>query len=142
MCESFSWQTIVSGFVISLGCLYFNNKFLPEDKSSEISFFKLFLFMLYIIGQIYRAGITAIKIILFDAEVDIVEVKTKISNKFLRAVLMNSITLPPGTVALDIEGDTIAVLRFVDKTENSDDHKAIEEKIKGRIERELLKMQK
>ena len=139
--EDYTIITVTSGLFISAFCVYFCYRFLPMQGMPEINFFGLLVYLVYLLTQVYLSGISVIKIILTEASVEIVQVKTQITDKFLRAILVNSITLVPGSISLDLQEDTITVLWLKKKTiekyiENPD------EQIKGKLERMLLKTQK
>jgi len=140
--ESFTVLTVAGGIAAGFGCVYFCSKFFPPSKSSAIDPFKFAGYLLFLIGQIYVAGIFAIKLILTDAQVEVVEMKTEVTDFFLRTVLVNSITLVPGSVALDLSGDTITVLWLKKKTDDPEYLSRADEMIKGKLERRLLKIQK
>jgi len=74
--------------------------------------------------------------------VEIVEIKTTLSSLFLRTVLVNSITLVPGSVSLDLKGDIITVLWLKKKDAAPEYTENAGELIKGGMERLLLKAQK
>jgi len=140
--ESFTVFTVASGLVISSGCVYFSNRFLPKTGSSQVSPFRLAIYLIFLLGQIYAAGFSVIKIILTNPHVEIVEVKTQITNKLLRTLLVNSITIVPGSVSLDLKGNTITVLWLTKKTTGYQDTENADELIKGRLEKMLLKAEK
>ena len=140
--EKLSVSTVLTGVVISSGCIYFCRKYLPFSEITGVKFLRLALYPVYLIGQIYLAGFNAIKLILAGSKVDIVEVKTGIKNEFLRVILANSITLTPGTVSLELKDETIAVLWLRDKNSGQEDIDNAGELIKGSMERMLLKAQK
>jgi len=142
LCEELSVPTVAAGIVISAGCTYFYQKYLPLSKITGVDFLRLAIYPFYLVGQIYIAGFHAIKLILTEAKVDIVEVKTKITNDLLRVVLANSITLTPGTVSLEQKDETITVLWLREKTGGSGDLANADELIKGKLENKLLKAQK
>ena len=141
LCEELSVRVVATGIVTSAGCICFCRKYLPLSTITGVNFLKLGMYPFYLIGQIYLAGIDAIKLIIKGAKVDIIEVKTKITNDFLRVILANSITLTPGTVSLDLNGESITVLWLRDKTSGSEDMDNAGELIKGKLERKLLKSQ-
>jgi multisubunit Na+/H+ antiporter MnhE subunit len=133
---------VAIGIAISAGCLLFCGKFLPLPKISGVKPFRFIVYLLFLFGQVCMAGLFAIKFILTDARVEIVEVKTKISNRFLRSVLASSVTLVPGSVSLELNGDAITVLWL---TKAAADPKHIDnagELIIGKLEKMLLKVQK
>ena len=140
--ETFTILTVASGIVISALCVFFCNWLLPLSKTSNFNILHLIIYPLYLIWQVYIAGISAIKLILTDAHVEIVTIKTDLSSLFLRTVLVNSITLVPGSVSLDLKDETITVLWLKKKSAGPEHTKNADELIKGKLERLLLKAQK
>lgn len=140
--EDFSIVTLVSGIVISIVCLIISTRLLPAQKIKNVKIFRLVFYIFYLFGQIYLSAFKALKLILTGADVDIVNVKTQITNSFLQTILANSITLPPGTISLELNDNVITVLRLKKKTDDSLDAMSAGESIKGRFEKMLLKMQK
>ena len=140
--ESFSILTVAAGIVISALCIFFCHKFLPLPRTPELHVLRLAVYPFFLIWQVYVAGLSAIKLILTDAHVEIVEIKTGLSSLFLRIVLVNSITLVPGSVSLDLKDDVITVLWLKKKSAGPDHTKNAGERIKGGMERMLLKAQK
>ena len=140
--ESFTVRTVATGFIISIGCVFFCNRFLPSPKTESINLFRLVLYIVYLFKQLYRAGLACIVIILTNAHVEIVEIKTQITNKFLRIILVNSITLVPGSISLDLNDDTITVLWLKKKTAETTEKEDAGEILKGKLERMLIKAQK
>jgi len=142
LCENFSLFSVITGVIISAGCLLFCRKLLPFPKIKSINLFRLAIYFLYLITQMYLAGILIIKIILTGADTDVIKVKTQIKSGFLRTLLANSITLIPGTVSLDAQDGAITVLHFKEKADQSRNPEKIGQEIKGGLEKMLLKMQK
>ena len=84
----------------------------------------------------------AIKIILTDARVEVVNVQTNITNPFLRTLLVNSITLVPGSVSLDLNENTITVLWLMQKSAPPGETEKADELLKSKLEGMLIKAQK
>jgi multicomponent Na+:H+ antiporter subunit E len=139
--EDISVITIISGIVIGILCIYISNKLLPAQKIKNIKVFRLIIYIFYLFIQIYLSAFKVLKLIFTGARVDIVYVKTKIKNSFLQTMLANSITLPPGTISLDLKDSTITVLRLTNEKDDQDEEIA-GEVIKGKFEKMLLKMEK
>jgi multicomponent Na+:H+ antiporter subunit E len=137
-----SVPAIITGVVVSIICVYISNRLLPDQKIKNVKIFRFSIYLFYLIGQIYLSAFRVIKLIFTDADIDIVYVKTKVTNSFLQTVLANSITLPPGTISLELKDNTITVLRLKEKTSNFDDGETASELIKGKFEKMLLKMEK
>ena len=140
--ESVTVWTVTGGIVIGGGCVYLCAKLLPSSKMPVINPFRFTLYLLFLLGEVYLAGFSAIKLIIKGAEVEIVEMKTKVSSPFLRTILVNSITLVPGSVSLDLNGDMITVLWLKKKTADPHYIHYADELIKGKLERMLLKAEK
>jgi multicomponent Na+:H+ antiporter subunit E len=140
--EDISVQTIVSGIILSIICVYISSRLLADKKTVKIKLFRLTLYPFYLIGQVYLSAFYVIKLIIRGAEVNIIDVKTKISNNFFQTMLANSITLIPGTISLGITDNIITVLRLKEKNDEPCDPEAAGELIKGKIEKMLLKMEK
>ena len=139
--EEFSWRNMAIGMAVSLGCMHLFVKFLPFKEIQNVNFFKLISFPFYLIGQVYVAGLYVIKIILTGAEVDIVTVKTNLQNESLRVMLVDSITLTPGSILLELKDDLITLLWIRDKNTPGDSDTA-DELLKGRLEKRLLRAEK
>ncbi len=67
----------------------------------------------------------------------IVKIKTSLKNPIARAILCNSITLTPGTLSVDIEGDVIYVHWIYVRKRSVDSHTEV---IGGRFEDILKKV--
>ena len=139
--EDLSVLTVTTGAFISCGCILLCRRFLPAPETPGVNYFRLAVYMLYLLAQVYIAGIATIRIILSGARAEIIEVQTKITDGFLRTLLVNSITLVPGSVSLDITDDRITALWLVHKNKNPRG-KSPEDFIKNNLERMLIKAQK
>ena len=140
--EVFSAMTLAFGLVLSAFSLYYCRKYLPLGSITGVNYFKLAMYPVFLIGQIYLAGFQAIKMILIGAKADIVDVKTELTNDLLRVLLANSISLTPGSVSLDLKGETITVLWLRDKKSGDEDLGNAGDLIKGKLENKLLKSQR
>jgi multicomponent Na+:H+ antiporter subunit E len=67
----------------------------------------------------------------------IVAIKTDLKEDYKKLILANSITLTPGTITMDVQGDTLYI-HWIDAT-TSDIQKASKE-IAGSFEEVLLKL--
>jgi len=138
--ESVSWITLLSGALISVICLWFSLKFMPLRKIDDVCFQKLLLYPFYLIGQIYVLGFLVIKMILTDVRVDIVSTNTKLKSDFLRAVLIHSVTLTPGSVPLGLEGETLTVLNLSSKKDQN--IRQVVDAQTAQLEKPIIKAQK
>ena len=139
--ENITVPEAVTGAIAGCACLFFCRKYLPFSKIENIRPLRLALYPFYIIGQVYLAGFNTIKLILSEADADIIEVKTQISNVFLRTLLANSITLIPGSITLELNNDTLTVLWLKKKTNDIQHTQNAGEIIKGKLEKKLLKIE-
>jgi len=102
--------TLISGLAVAMVSLLFTRRFINPDKTENVSFYKLILYPLFLIVQVYLAGFMVIKMIIMGCRTDVVKVETKLENDFLRTILCNSITLIPGSVMLEQEGAELTVM--------------------------------
>ena len=139
--ETFSPFSAITGAVLSIGCLYFYRKYLPLNRVENIRYPRLILYAFYLIGQIYISGFYVIELIIKGASVDIIELRTKITNESLKVLLADSITLTPGSILLVLEDEKLTLLCLKRKNDTRD-LKTMDDFLKGRLENQLLKVQK
>jgi len=140
--ERLTLWSVGTGLVVSIVCVILYRKFIPLEKLSGINYFRFFLYIFYLLGQVYIAAISAIRLVIKGAKADIIEVETEIENEFLRVMLANSITLVPGSVTLDIKENRLTILLLNDKKGDEKDLENAGELIKGGLERRLKKAQR
>ena len=140
--EDLTVITAIIGLVLSVCCVLLSRRLIPLAQTDPVKPLRLLAYVFYLLGQIYIGGIMSIMIVLFGAHVEIVEIKTKLRNRLLRTILVNSITLVPGSVTLDLHEDTITVLWLTKKTVSQAEIDNADELLKGKLERMLLKAQK
>ena len=138
--ESISWYTVLSGLVLGIICLLFFRKFIPLERIGDVCFLKFAPYPFYLIGQIYIQGFFVIKMILTGVRVDIVEAQTELKSDFLKAILMNSITLTPGSIPLELEGKTLTILNLASASDENADESL--DNLRARLEKQLAKAQK
>ncbi|MCL2588125.1 MAG: Na+/H+ antiporter subunit E [Oscillospiraceae bacterium] len=138
--EEISLFTIVSGLVIGLICLWVSRKFIPLSTIQDVRFARLIFYPFLLIWEIYAQGIQVIRLVITGAKADIVQVETKLTSDFLKALLMGSITLTPGSVPLDLEDGTLTVLNLGRK-EGGDAQELVDD-LAERLEKRLMKAQK
>jgi len=141
--ESFSWFSIGIGALVSAVCLLFCGKFLPLEPIRDVRFSRLLLYPFYLVKEIYRQGFLVIKMILSGAvRVDVVDVETELKSEFLRAILMASITMTPGSITLGLEEKTLTAINLSSaKDPPESGQQAIEEQ-RADMERRLIRAQK
>ena len=137
--------SIAAGVVVSFVAVHLSARFLPVPKISGISLFRLALYPFFIIWQIYLAGLNAMGLVIKGSVVNIVRIKTELTNDFTKTLLANSITLTPGTITIDLNQDELTVL-WLRETPLSREEllkpDELGEEIKGTMERELHKLQR
>ena len=137
MMENISWRTIGTGFLVVIIVMHFERKFLPYEEIKDVNFFKLATYPFFLIGQIYLSGWEVIKMVITGCRIDVVNVRTPLKSDTLRFILGDSITLIPGSVLLEIEGDKLTVLWIVPTKTPQLNEEQTEEMMKGKLERRL-----
>lgn len=138
--ESFSWLSIGTGAVVSAVCVLFCRKIIPLEPVRDVRFSRLWFYPLYLIGEIYVQGFFVIKMILSGVRVDIVDANTKLKSDFLRAILVSSVVLTPGSVPLGLEGEKLKVLNL--GSASDEDAYQVVDALRARLEKQLTKAQK
>ena len=139
--EGISWQAVAMGMISSLVCMHIGGKFLPYAEIDSVNFFKLIGFPFFLLGQIYIAGIDVMRVIIKGSKVGVINIKTELKADALRVMLADCITLVPGSILLDLEGEDATIL-WITTVVDGLDADAAEEQLKGKLERRLLKAQK
>ena len=139
--ENYTWLTIASGILIGGGCVFFSARFLPLDTIKGVSFVKLASYPIYLVGQIFFSAFYVTKIIFAGAKIDIVRIKTNVKNDSIRVMLADSVTLTPGSVMLELEGDNMTILwlreRGSPEIDCLEEH-VVAKEILGKLERKLI----
>ena len=109
-------DVVVFGLAISAGLTLFTRKFLGLSRDRDREFLsewrRLAAYLGYLIGEVIKANLAVIRRILtFSEPPDPVLVKfdSDIKGGTAKALLANSITLTPGTITVDIDGDQFVV---------------------------------
>lgn len=139
LAETLSVFTVGTGAVLALACLMFGRKFMPLKRLQRVRFHKLLTFPFYLFGEIYVQGFAVMRLILAGARADVSDVQTELKHDFLKAILVNSVTLTPGSISLDLNNETLTVLSLVPK-DGSEPNTAADEI--RRIERQLMKAER
>ena len=90
------------------------HRFFSDDMNDlkDIRFFRAVFYFFWMIYQIVVAGFHVIKVIFspsLPTKLSIVRFKVNLPNAHAKVILGNSITLTPGTLTVDIEGDNFLV---------------------------------
>ena len=137
--ESVSMGTILSGIIFSVLTLLFCNSTLPLGEIDNIKFYKLALYPLYLVGQVYMAGFYVVKLIFTHADVEVVKVKTQLKSEPLRIMLADSLTLTPGSTLIKLKDKNLTVLWLKGKADAGLTKAEKETAIKGSLEKWLLR---
>ncbi|MCL2856077.1 MAG: Na+/H+ antiporter subunit E [Defluviitaleaceae bacterium] len=113
--ETADWSSLAIGLLVGAFCIFFSDRFLPPVDGGRVKFSKLIFYPIYIIGQVYLAGLTMIKFIIKGADYQMVPVKTTLKAEALRVMLMDSMTFVPGSVSVDLNDGIITSLWIFDK---------------------------
>ncbi len=112
----FTLEIVVFGIVIAAVMYGFVCKFLGYSVETDILLFRklpyILAYILILIWEIIKANVSAIRLALsYRNEVDpvIVKFKTDLKSNTSKVVLANSITLTPGTITMELEGDELVV---------------------------------
>jgi len=140
---SFSILSLCLGLGFSIVSIYICRRLLPSSETiKDVNLFKIALYPFYLIFAVYLSAFNAMKFIFTGTNVSVIEVKTRISNGFLRTILANSITLTPGSASLELKDNTITLLWLNGKNESRNDAQKAGETIKNKLERILIKAEK
>ncbi len=108
-------EIAVIGIIISVAIKLFSKKYLEEDNGSRISFKNLFKGMIYLgvlLVEIIKSSIQVVKFTLakdIEIQPQIKFFRVPLKSDFSKMMLANSITLTPGTITVNIEGDVFCV---------------------------------
>ena len=108
--EHVSWQNAAIGMFMSMLCMHFIGKFLNFEEIRNVNFYRLTTYPLWLVVRIYMDAMYMIKMILTDAKWGVTTHKLELENEALRNILADSITLTPGSVFLEREGENITLL--------------------------------
>jgi len=140
--EKITLPLLAVGVAVSSCSLFLYHHFLPLPRITNINLLRLTLYPFYLIGELYLSAFSAIKLIIAGADVDVIEVKTKISNRFLQTMLANSVTLTPGTISLELKDGKITLLLLKRKIDNHEEAQKAGEAAVYKLEKFLLKTQR
>ncbi len=121
---SFDWQHMLIGVILSFLLSLLWNKIAIEEGSAHTSFTlrqlgQAIYYFLYLLLDILKANVKVAMIVLhpkLPISPGLVIMKNELKNDLPKAVFANSITLTPGTITVDLEGDLIIVHAFTKQT--------------------------
>lgn len=141
--NSFKLEIIVVGVILSLIiAVIFGRRtdVLNEFKFTPAAFFYTGVYLVVFFWELVKSNIHVALIVLkpsLPINPGIVKTKTVLKSKMARMILTNSITLTPGTLTVDIEGDTLYI-HWID-VKSADVEVATEEIVK-KFEKILVKI--
>jgi len=139
--EDVSLRGVLVALGVSFISVFFTTKFIPSLKISDVKFIKLITFPFYLIGQIYVAGFQIIRILFKGSKAAIVTVNIDIKAEVLRVILVEAITLTPGSILLELNDESVTLLWILDKNTPADPAIA-DKQLKEKLEQRLLKAQR
>ena len=108
--EQVSWPNVAIGMFISMLCMHFMGKFLNFEEIRNVNFYRLATYPIWLLGRIFTDALYMIKMILTSSKWGVTTYTLHVENEALRNILADSITLTPGSVFLEREGDNITLL--------------------------------
>ena len=112
--ERFDWMTLLVGVVIGSGSIVVTNRLVLKQSYRTVYHlrpWKAFIYLLRLFYEIYAAGFLAVfRMLTRDTHIGVVDIRTDLTDEFAICLLANSITLTPGTVTLDRDGQNLKVI--------------------------------
>jgi multicomponent Na+:H+ antiporter subunit E len=136
-------QDIMAGVVVALIVTIITRKLFPEDVVRLLNPRRLFFTVVYIPYLVYYILLANLDVAYrvlnpyLPINPGIVKVKTSLASDFAKTILANSITLTPGTLTVEVDGDDFYV-HWINVV--SDNPEVQREIILGRFERMLRRI--
>lgn len=111
--ERLSVLTVTMGIVVAVISIWITNKILEIDyvEMFHINAWLILTYFWLIIRDTYVAGFDTIKRTLTgDIKPNFIDYQTKIEDEYLRAMFANAVTMPPGTIVVNRDGETMSIL--------------------------------
>lgn len=115
-------EIVIFGLVISAAVYWFICKFMEFSPKKELAYLKksgyLLQYVYHLIREIVIANFATMKLICSAGRVvepALIEFETHFKNDTSRFLLANSITLTPGTITVEVNGDKF-IVHCLDKT--------------------------
>lgn len=134
---------LLVGVVVSLIVTFLTRDLFPDELVRLLNPVRLLLAIFYIPYLLYYILLAnldvAYRVLNPNLPINpgIIKVKTSLKNEFARTILANSVTLTPGTLTVDVDGDNFYV-HWINVS--SDDPKVQKKIILGRFERVLRRI--
>ncbi len=121
---SVDWQHIITGVILSIILVFFWNLMAIREDGQHTGFSLrqvgyVIHYCLYLLFDIIKANIKVAYIVLhpkLPISPGLVIMKNELKKDLPRVFFANSITLTPGTITVDLEGDLIIVHAFTRRT--------------------------
>ena len=110
--SSLGLQNVLVGIVVSTGIALLYTKMFKDEKIEHFSISAALVYLYVLLKNLVTSNIQINKRILrkeLKISTAIVAVKTDLKPDWKKLLLANSITLTPGTLTLDIKGDTLFI---------------------------------
>jgi len=140
---SFKVEDLMAGVVVALVVTVLTRKLFPDDVIKLLTprrFLLALLYIPYLVYYILLANLDVAYRVLnpyLPIKPGIVKVKTSLKNEFAKTILANSITLTPGTLTVEVDGDNFYVHWINISSDNTEIQREI---ILGRFERVLRRI--
>lgn len=113
---SITLEICIFGIIIAAALFAFTCKFMDYSLKKELGFWKksglFFKYVVLLIREIIKANLATVRLILTQKEEiqpALVSFKSDLENPVTKTLLANAITLTPGTITVNLEGDTYYV---------------------------------
>jgi len=111
--QNISLVTVGLGIASGIAAIFLTNKILEIDYV-EMFHINLWLVLMYfwiIIRDTYTMGFSVIiRTFKGDVKPNFISYRSRLNDEFLTVLLANAITMPPGAIAVDREGDDMTIL--------------------------------
>lgn len=111
--ETLSWLTVSLGVVSGFSAIFLTNKILEIDYV-EMFHINLWLFLTYfwiIIRDTYVVGFdTIVRTFKGNINPNYIRYRSDLKDEFLTVLLANAITMPPGAITVDRNGNDMTIL--------------------------------
>ncbi len=141
----FDWFHLALGILSTAFITAISSSFFLEDRSQGVGdriqqIIRLPVYLLWMLYQIWLSNIHILRLALSpnelpEVEPSLVRVKTNLKTDFGKWMLANSITLTPGTITIDIEGDELLIHSISQITTEGVESDDMERKIAAIFER-------
>jgi multicomponent Na+:H+ antiporter subunit E len=110
--DSLDIQNIIVGIIVSYAIALLYTKMFPDDEVDHFSIYGLLAYLYVLMKNLVISNLQINKRILsknMNISEAIVAVETDLESDWKKLLLANSITLTPGTLTLDIKGNTLFI---------------------------------